>query len=194
LLERRPDIREAEETVRAANAGIGVTLGGFLPHIGLSALLGAVSPQLDDITSRKAGLWSVGAQAAGPLFQGGGLRGQYRESKEIREEAKLGYQQTALNAFAEVADALVSRQKLAEIREQQEHAVRAYQDAVTISMQRYALGNAGYYEVLQAQQLLFPAEVALAQTRRDEFTAVIQLYEALGGGWNLSDSAWLEPK
>ncbi len=194
LLERRPDIREAEETVRAANAGIGVTLGGFLPHIGLSALLGAVSPQLDDLTSRQAGLWSVGAQATGPLFQGGGLRGQYREAKEAWEEAKLEYQQTALNAFAEVADALVSCQKLAEVREQQEHAVRAYQDAVKISMQRYALGNGGYYEVLQAQQQLFPTEVALAQTRRDEFTAIIQLYKALGGGWNLSDSAWLKPK
>jgi multidrug efflux system outer membrane protein len=194
LLERRPDIRAAEENARAANAGIGVTLGGFLPRIGLSALLGAVSPQLDTITSHAAGLWSVGAQATGPLFQGGGLRGQYREAEEAWEEAKLEYQQTALNAFAEVADALVSRQKLAEVRAQQEHAVRAYQDAVTISMQRYASGNASYYEVLQAQQQLFPAEVALAQTRRDEFTAVIQLYKALGGGWNLSDPAWLGPK
>jgi multidrug efflux system outer membrane protein len=194
LLERRPDIREAEENARAANAGIGVTVGGFLPRIGLSAFLGAVSPELDAITSRKAGLWSIGAQATGPLFQGGGLRGQYRESKAVWEEANLQYQQTALNAFAEVADALVSRQKLAEVREQQEHAVQAYQDAVKISMQRYSSGIASYYEVLQEQQLLFPEKVALAQTRRDEFTAIIQLYEALGGGWNLSDSAWLEPK
>jgi outer membrane protein, multidrug efflux system len=194
LLERRPDIREAEENARAANAGIGITVGGFLPRIGLSAFLGAVSPELDAITSRKAGLWSIGAEATGPLFQGGGLRGQYQQSKAAWEEAKLQYQQTALNAFAEVADALVSRQKLAEVREQQELAVHAYQDAVKISMDRYTSGNASYYEVLQAQQLLFPAEVALAQTRRDEFTAVIQLYEALGGGWKLSDPAWLEPK
>jgi len=194
LLERRPDIRAAEENARAANAGIGVTVGGFLPRIGLSAFLGAVSPELDAITSRKAGLWSIGAEATGPLFQGGGLRGQYRQSKAAWEEAKLQYQQTALNAFAEVADALVSRQKLAEVRQQQVLAVQAYQDAVKISMDRYTSGNASYYEVLQAQQLLFPAEAALAQTRRDELTAVIQLYEALGGGWNLSDPAWLEPK
>jgi multidrug efflux system outer membrane protein len=194
LLERRPDIREAEENARAANAGIGVTVGGFLPRIGLSAFLGAVSPELDAITSRKAGLWSIGAEATGPLFQGGGLRGQYRESKAAWEEAKLQYQQTALNAFAEVADALVSRQKLAEVREQQEHAVQAYQDAVKIAIERYSSGNSSYYEVLQEQQLLYPVEVALAQTRRDEFTEVIQLYEALGGGWNLSDSAWLGPK
>jgi multidrug efflux system outer membrane protein len=195
LLERRPDIRQAEAAARAANAGIGVTVGGFLPRIGLSAILGAVSPQLDDITSRKAGLWSVGAQATGPLFQGGGLRGQYEGAKAAWEEAKLRYQQTALNAFAEVADALVTRQKLAEVRVQQERAVRAYEDAVKASMQRYASGNAGYYEVLQAQQQLFPAEAALAQTRRDELTAVIQLYKALGGGWNLADAtAWAGPK
>jgi multidrug efflux system outer membrane protein len=195
LLERRPDVRQAEDAARAANAGIGVTVGGFLPRIGLSALLGAVSPQLDDITSRKAGLWSVGAQATGPLFQGGGLHGQYLAAKEAWEEAKLRYQQTALNAFAEVANALVSRQKLLEVRSQQERAVRAYEDAVKVSMQRYASGNAGYFEVLQAQQQLFPAEVSLAQTRRDELTAVVQLYKALGGGWKLPDAAaWAGPK
>lgn len=195
LLERRPDIRQAEAAVRAANAGIGVTVGGFLPRIGLSAILGAVSPQLDGITSGKAGLWSIGAQATGPVFQGGGLHGQYEQAKEAWEQAKLQYQQTALNAFAEVADALVSRQKLAEVRQQQERAVRAYEDAVRISTQRYAAGNAGYYEVLQAQQQLSPAEVALAQTRREELTAIVQLYQALGGGWNLKDAAaWTGPK
>ncbi|HTB81055.1 MAG TPA: efflux transporter outer membrane subunit [Opitutaceae bacterium] len=195
LLERRPDILQVEASARAANAGIGVTIGGFLPRIGLSALFGAVSPQLDDITSRKAGLWSVGAQATGPLFQGGGLRGEYRAAKEAWEEARLEYQQTALNAFAEVADALVSRQKLAQVRQEQEHAVHAYQEAVTIAKQRYASGNAGYYEVLQAQQQLFPAEVALAQTRRDELATLVQLYKALGGGWNLKDAAaWAGPK
>jgi multidrug efflux system outer membrane protein len=195
LLERRPDVREAEDVAHAANAGIGVTVGGFLPRIGLSALLGAVSPELDDITSRKAGLWSIGAQATGPLFQGGGLHGQYEGAKAVWEEAKLRYQQAALNAFADVANALVSRRKLVEVRIQQERAVQAYEDAVKISMQRYSTGHAGYFEVLQAQQQLFPAEVALAQTRRDELTALVQLYQALGGGWNLTDAAaWTGPK
>ena len=189
LLERRPDIRQAEDAARAANAGIGVTVGGFLPRIGLSAILGAVSPQLDHLTSSKAGLWSVGAQATGPLFQGGGLYGQYQQSKAAWEEAKLRYQQTALNAFAEVADALTLRQKLAETRVQQERAVRAYEDAVKFAKERYASGNTGYFELLQTQQLLYPAQVALAQTRRDELTAVVQLYKALGGGWNLPDAA-----
>jgi multidrug efflux system outer membrane protein len=190
LLERRPDIRQAEEAAHAANAGIGVTVGGFLPRIGLSAILGGVSERLQDITSHDAGLWSVGAEASGPLFQGGGLRGQYEEAKQAWEEAKLRYQLTALNAFREVADTLVTRQKLVEEREQQEQAVRAYGDAVMISTQRYTAGRASYYEVLQAQQQLFPAEVSLAQTRHDQLVAIVQLYKVLGGGWNLDAAQW----
>jgi multidrug efflux system outer membrane protein len=190
LLERRPDVRGAEDAARAANAGIGATVGGFLPRIGLSAVLGAVSPQLNAITSRGAGLWSVGAQATGPLFQGGGLHGQYEQAKAVWEQAKLEYQQTALNAFGDVSNALVTSQRLAEVREQQERAVGAYEAAVKISTQRYSAGKASYYEVLQAQQLLFPAEVSLAQTRRDQFVAIVQLYKALGGGWNLKDEEW----
>ncbi len=183
LLERRPDVREAEYAAMAANARIGVTLGGFLPRIGLSALLGGVSPQLDSITSRRAGLWSVGGQATGPLFQGGGLEGQYEQARSAWEAAKLQYQQAALNAFADVANALVTRQKLSEVRAQQERAVLAYQEAAKLSVQRYKAGKASYYEVIQSQLALFPAQVALAQTRRDQFTAVVALYKALGGGW-----------
>jgi multidrug efflux system outer membrane protein len=189
LLERRPDVRQAEEEARAANANIGVTVGGFLPRIGLSAILGAVSPSLDAITSRGAGLWSVGAGATGPLFQGGGLRGQYDQAKAAWEEAKLRYQQAALGAFADVADALVSRQRLAEKRAQEARAVASYEEAVKLATQRYTAGRASYFEVLQAQQLLFPAEQSLAQARRDEFIAVVQLYKALGGGWNREGAA-----
>jgi multidrug efflux system outer membrane protein len=194
LLERRPDVRGAEYAAHAANAGIGATIGGFLPKIGLSAIFGGVSAQLSDITAHQAGLWSIGAGATGPLFQGGGLRGQYDQAKAAWEEAKLRYQQTALAAFGDVSDALVTRQKLAEIREQQEREVHAYQDAVRISTQRYSAGRASYLEVLQAQQLLFPAEEALAQTRRDQYVAVVSLYRALGGGWNLTDGQWLEAR
>jgi multidrug efflux system outer membrane protein len=184
LLERRPDVRQAEEEARAANADIGVTVGGFLPRIGLSAALGAVSPSLDAITSRKAGLWSVGAGATGPLFQGGGLRGQYDQAKAAWEEARLRYQQAAQNAFADVANALVTRQMLLEKRTAQARAVASYEEAVRLATQRYTAGRASYFEVLQAQQLLFPAQLSLAQDRRDEFIAVVQLYKALGGGWN----------
>jgi outer membrane protein, multidrug efflux system len=132
LLERRPDVREAEFAAKAANAGIGVTIGGFLPKIGLSALFGGVSPQLSQLTSRGAGLWSVGAGATGPLFQGGGLRGQYDQSKAAWEQAKLQYQQAALNAFSDVANALVTRRKLADARDHQERAVKAYEEAVRL--------------------------------------------------------------
>jgi outer membrane protein, multidrug efflux system len=184
LLERRPDVRQAEEQAHSANAGIGVVVGGFLPRIGLSAILGAVSPDLNGITSHQSGLWSVGAGATGPLFQGGGLRGQYDQAKAAWEESKLGYQQTALSAFADVSNALVTRQKLSEKLRLQARAVSAYEEAVKLSTQRYTAGKASYFEVLQAQQLLFPAEVTLAQTRRDEFISVVLLYKALGGGWN----------
>jgi multidrug efflux system outer membrane protein len=190
LLERRPDVREAEYAARAANADIGVTIGGFLPKIGLSAILGGVSSQLDQITSRGAALWSVGANVSGPLFQGGGLHGQYEQAKAAWEEAKLRYQQTALSAFGDVASALVTRQRLAEVRGSQEKAVLAYAEAVKLSTQRYSAGKASYFEVIQSQLLLYPAEVALAQTKRDQFTAVIQLYKALGGGWNTPVGQW----
>lgn len=193
LLERRPDVRQAEEEARAANAGIGVTVGGFLPRIGLSAVLGAVSPRLDAITTHGAGLWSVGAEATGPLFQGGGLRGQYDQAKAAWEEARLSYQQAALSAFSDVANALVSRQRLAEKRAAEARAVASYEEAVKLATQRYTAGRASYFEVLQAQQLLFPAELSLAQARRDEFIAVVQLYKALGGGWNRQGPAPAAP-
>jgi multidrug efflux system outer membrane protein len=184
LLERRPDVREAEYAAMAANADVGVTIGGFLPRIGLSAALGGVTPQLSQITSGKAALWNVGAQATGPLFQGGALRGQYEASKAAWEEAKLEYQRAALNAFGDVSDALVSRQKLAQVEVQQERTVKAYEEAVGLATERYKAGRASYFEVLQSQQLLFPSQVALAQTRRDQLISVVQLFKALGGGWD----------
>jgi len=193
LLERRPDVQQAEQAARAANANIGVTVGGFLPRIGLSALLGAVSPELSSITNHESFLWNIGANVSGPVFQGGGLHGEYEESKAQWEMAKLQYQQAALAAFGDVADALVSRQKLDEVRERQERAVRAYEEAVKLSTERYKAGKASYFEVLQAQELLYPAQVTLAQTKRDQFTAVVQLYKALGGGWKMTAAEQTAP-
>jgi multidrug efflux system outer membrane protein len=193
LLERRPDVRAAEYAARAANAQIGATIGSFLPEIGLSSLLGAVSPSLDGITDHKQSLWSAGAQVTGPIFQFGTLRGEYLQSKAAWELAKLQYEQTARSAFADVANALVRRRKLGEVRAHQEREVDAYQEAVAVAMERYKAGHADYYELLQVQQELYPAEAALAQTRRDELISIVQLYKALGGGWNLSDPAWRGP-
>jgi multidrug efflux system outer membrane protein len=194
LLERRPDVRAAEYAAASANAQIGVTIGSFLPRIGLSGILGGVSQHLQGVTSGRGALWSVGAQVTGPIFQAGALHGQYVQARQAWEEAKLAYQQTALRAFADAANALVTRQKLAEVRTQQEIEVRSYQEAASVADQRYRAGKIGYFELLQTQQLLFPSESVLAQTRRDELISVVQLYKALGGGWNLKDpSDWIGP-
>jgi multidrug efflux system outer membrane protein len=183
LLERRPDVLEAEGLAKAANAGIGATIGSFLPRIGLSALFGAVSPDLSTLTHSGSTLWNVGAGITGPIFQGGSLHGQYDQAKAQWEIAKLQYQEAALNAFTDVANALVTRTKLAEVRAGQEKAVHAYEETVKLSTERYKAGKASYFEVIQAQESLFPAQVSLAQTRKNQLTAIVQLYKALGGGW-----------
>ncbi len=188
LLERRPDIRQAEQNLRAANAQIGAAVGDFFPKIGLTALFGGISKELSDITSGDAGTWSLGGNFTGPIFQGGRLRGQYRQAVAAAEEARLRYQQTALNAFQEVASLLIARQKYEEIRQQQERAVKALQEAVNVSLTRYQYGKANYYEVLEAQQQLFPAENSLARTELNQLVVVVQLYKALGGGWEPVDT------
>ena len=135
LLERRPDIRLAEQNLRTANARVGVAMADFFPSIGLTSLFGQVSPELSAFTSGSANLWAVAGNMTGPVFRGGLLVARYRQEKAAWEEAKLVYEQTALNAFQEVSNALISRQKYAEVRAQQARAVRAYQEAVQVSLQ-----------------------------------------------------------
>jgi multidrug efflux system outer membrane protein len=117
------------------------------------------------------------------------LVGQYRQSKAALEEARLRYQQTALTAFREVSDALISRERLGEMREQQAREVNALDTAVKVSTKRYIAGKASYYEVLESQQQLFPAELNLARTQRDQLLEVIALYKSLGGGWEHETNA-----
>ncbi len=183
LLERRPDVRETEQLLRSANAQVGESVAEFFPKIGLTAILGKISPELSAFTLGGANAWGVAAGGTGPLFEGGRLVGQYRQAKAAREEARLRYQQTVLTAFREVSDALVARGRLAEIRQQQAREVENLDRAVRVSTERYLAGKASYYEVLEAQQQLFPAELGLARTQRDERLAVAALYKALGGGW-----------
>jgi multidrug efflux system outer membrane protein len=183
LLERRPDIREAEQNVRAANAQVGVAVANFFPNLSLTGLLGQVSPEVSALTSGSATAWSIAANLTGPIFQGGRLVGQYHQAKAARDEAALRYQYTVVNAFREVADALIAREKYEQARIQQERAVRAYEVAVQVATERYVAGRAGYFEVLQEQQLLFPAENTLVQTQLNQVLALVQLYRALGGGW-----------
>lgn len=183
LLERRPDIHQAEQNLRSANAQVGVSVAEFLPKIGLTTFFGKVSGELSAFTAGTANTWSVASSVSGPLFQGGALVGQYREAKAKHDEARLRYEQTALNAFQEVADALVTREKLGSIRTEQARAVAAYEQAVQLSMQRYSDGKAAYFEILEAQQQLFPAENSLARTDLNQLLVIVQLYKALGGGW-----------
>lgn len=189
LLERRPDIREAEQSLRAANAQIGVAKANFFPQLSLTGLLGKASPDLAMMTSGATTAWSAAAGLTGPIFQGGQLRAQYREAKAVRDQYALQYQQTVLYAFQEVSDALVARQKLAETRTHQENAVTAYKEALRIAIERYRQGQSSYYEVLEEQQLLFPAENTLAQTQLNQLTAIVQLYRSLGGGWDRAESS-----
>jgi outer membrane protein, multidrug efflux system len=191
LLERRPDVLAAEQKVVAANARIGVATAEFFPKIGLTAFFGQASSPLSDFTSSQATAASMAASLAGPIYQGGALKANKRKAIAIWEEAKLLYGQAALNAFQDVSNTLVSRTKFDEIKTQQVEAVRAYQESVVLSMKRYIAGKASYFEVLEAQQQLFPAQKALAATELNRRVVIVQLYKALGGGWNLSNAQWV---
>ena len=184
LLERRPDIRQAEESLRSANALVGVAKADFFPRLTLTGLLGQTSPELSTFTAGANNAWSIAAGLTGPIFQGGLLKAQYHAARAAWDEARLQYQSTILTAFREVADALAARQQLAGERVQQTRAVAAYQEAVEVAGERYVQGRAGYYEVLQEQQLLFPAENTLTQIQLNQLLTVVQLYRALGGGWS----------
>lgn len=183
LLRRRPDILEAEHLLISANAQVGVAMANFFPQLNLTGLFGQVSPELSAFTSGGANAWSIAAGLSGPLFQGGRLLNQYRQAKSARLESQLRYKSTILNAFQEVSTDLTSVQKLGREREAQARAVEAYRVAVRVSMERYIAGRASYYEVLQEQQQLFPAENALVQIQLNQLLSYIQLYQALGGGF-----------
>jgi multidrug efflux system outer membrane protein len=183
LLERRPDIREAEQSLRAANAQVGVAVANFFPQLSLTSVFGRVSPELSAFTAGTANAWNIGTSLTGPIFQGGRLVGQYRQAQAARQQFQFQYQATVLTALQEVSNALIAHEKLAEVRVQQARAVAAYETAVRVATQRYAQGLASYYEVLQEQQLLFPAQNSLTQTELNQRLAIVQLYRALGGGW-----------
>jgi len=183
LLRRRPDILEREQLLMAANAGVGANLANFFPQIGLTTFIGKVSPELSAFTAGTANMWNVGASLAGPIFQGGQLRAQYRGSKARFDEARASYQQSILTALQEVSDALITRQKLGEARVYNEQAAVALASSVDLATQRYVGGRSSYYEVLQAQQELYPTQRAQIQAQVGELVAIVQLYKALGGGW-----------
>jgi outer membrane protein, multidrug efflux system len=192
LMGRRPDILQAEQNMIGANAEIGVAVANFFPRIGLSALYGGQSQNIDQVVENSFSIWNIAGNVAGPIFEGGRLIETYYAQQAYWDETIAQYKGTVLVAFRETSDALIAQQTLVAQRAAQEDQVAALKEAVDLSLLRYTAGRASYFEVLEAEQLLFPAQDALAQTQRDQLLAVVNLYKALGGGWNLSDVQWME--
>jgi len=190
LLQRRPDIRALEAQMVAANAEIGVAIADYFPRIGLTALFGRASPELSMFASNGGTAWGIAGELGGPLFQGGRLKGQVQQARAFWDESIAQYEKSVLIALREVSDALIARQKLTEVEVEQQVAVTSLVDAVRLAIERFTAGRAGYFEVLEAQQELFPAEQALADTHTQQLLAYVQLYKALGGGWNMRDDTW----
>jgi multidrug efflux system outer membrane protein len=182
LLERRPDVRQAEQLLVSANAGIGVAKADFFPRLSLTGFFGNVSPELGQLLS-KGNTWDVNAGLLGPIFAAGRIKKNYEAARARYGQAKVLYEAAVTNAFSEVSRALVDRAMLVETERQRARAVDAYREAVRLANIRYASGLSAYFEVLDAQQQLFPAEISLARTHLDQSEALVRLYKALGGGW-----------
>ena len=183
LLDRRPDIREAEEQLIAANAQIGVARAAYFPQISLSGAGGFQSSALSNLFTGPAGAWSFGASLTQPIFTGGRLRSGVRFAEAREQTAVLVYQQSIQGAFRSVSDGLVAYRKTREFRVQQELLFESAQDAAHLSHMRYTGGVTGYLEVLTNETNAFSAELTLAQAHLNELLALVQLYQALGGGW-----------
>jgi multidrug efflux system outer membrane protein len=186
LIERRPDIREAEQILVASNAEIGVAKAQFFPQISLTGSGGGSfgrSSVFSSLLSTQLGIWSYGAQVSQPIFTAGALRGNLRLAESQRQQALIAYRQTIQRAFGDVSDALIGYQKFHQVRVRQEDFVKDLQESVRLSDMRYRGGTTTYLEVLDGQRSLFSAELTLAEARGSEYQSLVQLYRALGGGW-----------
>ena len=183
LLERRPDIREAEQNLIAANAQIGVAKAAYFPQISLTGTAGYESPSLTSLFTGPAGLWILAGSFTQPIFEGGRLKSGVRLSEAQHEQMLLTYQQTIQGAFRDVSNSLVAYREDREFRIEQQHLLKSAQDAAQLSHQRFNAGTTDYLEVLTNETNAFSAELGLAQAQGNELLALVQLYEALGGGW-----------
>ena len=184
LLLRRPDLRQLEQQLVAANANIGASEAAFFPTISLTGMFGGLSPDLRQLLG-KGQAWSIAAGLTGPIFQGGRLRSQVDVAKAQFDQARLQYEQGVTNAFGEVSTALFALEKLAAAEQERQRAVNAYKEAVRLSLLRYNSGLSAYFEVITAQENLLSAENGLAQVRHDRLVAMVNFYKALGGGWQV---------
>jgi len=183
LLERRPDIRQSEELLVAANARIGVARAAYFPDISLTTSGGFQSSTLGALFNGSSALWTFAGSITQPIFEGGTLRSNMRLAEAQQQEALLSYQQAIQGAFRDVSDALIAYQKTQEFRTQQEQLARAAQDAAQLSGRRYSAGTTSYLEVITNETNYLSAELGLAQARLNELLALVQIYKALGGGW-----------
>ncbi len=184
VLARRPDIRAKEQAMRAANAEVGVAIASYFPSISLTGAAGIASADLRHAIHGHRTGWGIGANLTGPLFQAGQLRANEQAKRDAFLAAKADYEQSVLSAMSEISTTLIQRTKLRNIMLKQEAAVKAYQESVQLSKARYTQGLSSYYEVLDAQLMLFPAQKQLASYRFQYASCVPTLYTQLGGGWN----------
>ena len=186
IIERRPDIREAEQNLIAANAEIGVAKAQFFPQISLTGSGGGAfgrSSAFSSLLSTQLGIWSYGAQVSQPIFTGGALRGNLRLAESQHQQLLIAYRQSIQRAFGDVSDALIGYEKLHQVRVRQQDSVADLQESVRLSTMRYRGGTTTYLEVLDGQRSLYSAELTLAEARGNEYQSLVQLYRALGGGW-----------
>jgi multidrug efflux system outer membrane protein len=197
LLERRPDIREAEQNLVSANALVGVATANFFPQISLTGLFGAVGPELDNFFYPAGKTWSIAAGLLGPLFHGGQLRSEYDAAYAQWEQSTAIYEQTVTSAFAETTTVLYARTKIAESLAELTTTVSQYRDMVRLTQLRYDSGLSNYFEVLYAMQLLYPAETARVISQTNLMVDYVNIYKALGGGWNIqpddANPTWFSP-
>jgi outer membrane protein, multidrug efflux system len=186
LLERRPDVLQAEQDLISANAQIGVAKAAFFPQIALTANGGGVvgrSTAFANVIGTNLGTWGVAGELAQPIFTAGRLRGNLRATESQQRQSLISYKQAIQSAFRDVSDALIAYEQYHKVRVAQEVTVKDLSDSVATSLERYRGGITTYLEVLDNQRSLFAAQLTLAQDRGNEFQSLVQLYRALGGGW-----------
>jgi NodT family efflux transporter outer membrane factor (OMF) lipoprotein len=183
LLERRPDIRQVEQELIAANARIGAARAEYFPRISLTGFLGVQSRELSSLLTGSAGLWSASASAIAPIFNAGRTKSNVQITESVQRELVITYQRTVYNALREVSDALAAYRRTGEQRAEQERLVDALRASTRLSTQRYESGLDSYLQVLDAQRSLFQGELELARIQQQELASIVLLYRALGGGW-----------
>jgi outer membrane protein, multidrug efflux system len=192
LLERRPDIIQAEQALIAANAQIGAAKAAYFPKISLTGLLGVASSDIGKLFVPGADIWSAGGQVVAPLLDFGAISGQVKQAEALKQQAMFQYRQTILTGFREVEDALIKTAKGREQLDSQEWQVRSLEEYAHLSRLQFEAGTANYLQVLDADRSLFSGRLTFNQTRSDLLIALVSVYKSMGGGW-VAEADTLDP-